>query len=97
MKIEKGKKLITNLHDKTEYFIQMRNLKQVLNNGLDLKKIRRLIKFNRNKAGLFESNFLGVEEVNLTSSTLSPFISQGELMQYQYNFIQLLNNLFRIG
>ena len=32
------KKLVTNLHDKTEYDIQIRNLKQVLNHRLTLKK-----------------------------------------------------------
>ena len=38
MKIEKVKKFMGNLHDKTEYVIQIRNLKQALNNGLVLKK-----------------------------------------------------------
>ena len=31
MKIGKAKKLITSLHDKTEYFIYIRNLKQTWN------------------------------------------------------------------
>ena len=31
MKIEKVEKLVTNLHDKTEYAIHIRNLKQALN------------------------------------------------------------------
>ena len=30
MKIEKVKKLVTNLHDKTEYVIHIRNLKEAL-------------------------------------------------------------------
>ena len=34
MKIENFEKLVANLHDKTEYFINIRNLKHVLNNGL---------------------------------------------------------------
>ena len=38
MKIEKAEKLVTNLHDKTEYVIHIRNLKQALNRGLILKK-----------------------------------------------------------
>ena len=38
MKIEKVKKLVANLHDKTKYVIQIRNLKQALNHGLVLKK-----------------------------------------------------------
>ena len=33
MKIEKFEKLVTNLHDKTEYVIHIRNLKQALNHG----------------------------------------------------------------
>ena len=48
MKIEKGKKLLPNLHDKTEYVIHIRNSKQTLNNGLVLKKVHRLVKFNQN-------------------------------------------------
>ena len=48
MKIEKIGKLIANLNDKTEYVIHIRSLKQALNHGLVLKKIRKLIKFNQN-------------------------------------------------
>ena len=47
MKIGKAGKLVTNLHDKSEYVIHIRNLKQVLNNGLILKNVYRLIKFNQ--------------------------------------------------
>ena len=46
MKIEKVKKLVANLHDKTEYVLHITNLKQALNHGLVLKKVHRLIKFN---------------------------------------------------
>ena len=46
MKIEKVEKLVTNLHDKTEYVIHIRNLKQALNHELILKKVYRVIKFN---------------------------------------------------
>ena len=46
-KIEKVKKLVANLHDKTEYVIQTRNLKQALNHELALKKVHRTIKFNQ--------------------------------------------------
>ena len=46
MKIEKPEKLATNLHDKTEYVIHIRNLKQAINHGLVLKKVHRVIKFN---------------------------------------------------
>ena len=37
MKIEKVEKLVANLHDKTEYVIHIRNLKQALNHKLVLK------------------------------------------------------------
>ena len=48
MKIEKVKKLVVNLHDKTEHVIHIRNLKQALNHGLVLKKVHKVIKFNQN-------------------------------------------------
>ena len=47
MKIEKVEELVTNLHDKTEYVIHIRNLKQALNHELILKKVHRVIKFNQ--------------------------------------------------
>ena len=43
MKIEKIEKLVANLHDKTEYVIPIRNLKQAFK-----KKVHRVIKFNQN-------------------------------------------------
>ena len=46
MKYEKVEKLATNLYDKTEYVIQIRNLKQALIHGLTLEKVHRVIKFN---------------------------------------------------
>ena len=39
MVTEKIEKLVTNLHDKTEHVIHIRNLRQALNHGLVLKKI----------------------------------------------------------
>ena len=48
MKIEKVEKLVVNLHDKSEYVIHIRNLKQALNHRLVLKKVNRVIKFNQN-------------------------------------------------
>ena len=44
MKIEKVEELVANLHDKTEYVVHIRNLKQLLNNGLVLKNVHRVIK-----------------------------------------------------
>ena len=46
-KIEKVEKLVANLHDKTEYFIHIRNLEQSLKHGLMLNKVYRVIKFNQ--------------------------------------------------
>ena len=47
MKLKKVEKLATNLHDKTEYVIHIKNLKQALNHGLILKNVHRVIKFNQ--------------------------------------------------
>ena len=38
MKIEKAKKFVANSHDKTDYVLHIRNLKQALNHGLVLTK-----------------------------------------------------------
>ena len=38
MKIEKPEKLVANSHDKTDYVLHIRNLKQALNHGLVLTK-----------------------------------------------------------
>ena len=46
MKIVKVEKLVTNLHNKTDYVIHIKNLKQTLNHGLILEKVHRVIKFN---------------------------------------------------
>ena len=54
MKIEKVENLVANLYDKNEYVIRIRNLKQALNNGLLLKKVHRVIKFNQNIKSDFE-------------------------------------------
>ena len=48
MKIEKVENLVANLHDKTEYVIHKKKLKQALNHGLVLKKVYRVIKFIQN-------------------------------------------------
>ena len=47
MKIEKLEKLVANLHDKTEYVIHIRNLKQAVNHELFFRKVHRVIKLNR--------------------------------------------------
>ena len=47
MDIEKVEKLVTNLNDKIEDVIQIRNLKQTLNHGLVLKKVHTMIQLNQ--------------------------------------------------
>ena len=46
-KLRRIEKLVANLHDKNEYVIHIRNLKQALNHGLVLKKVHGVIKFNQ--------------------------------------------------
>ena len=48
METEKVEKLVANFHDKKEYVLYIRNLKQALNHRLVLKKVHRAIKFNQN-------------------------------------------------
>ena len=48
MKIENVEKLVANLLDKTEYIINIRNLKETLNHGLFFKKVYKVIKFYQN-------------------------------------------------
>ena len=47
MKLGKVEKLVANLHEKTEYVVHIRNLKQLLNHGLIRKKVHRVINFNQ--------------------------------------------------
>ena len=48
MKIEKSGNSVANIHDKTEYVIIIRNLKNTLSHGFVLKKFHRVITFNKN-------------------------------------------------
>ena len=47
MKIGKSKKLVINLHNKTEYVIHIIILKEALNHGIIFKRVYRVIKFNQ--------------------------------------------------
>ena len=47
MEINRCKKLICNLSNKKKYIIHVNSLKQALNHGLKLKKIHRVIEFNK--------------------------------------------------
>ena len=46
-KLEKVEKLVCSIEDKEKYVIHIRALKQVLNHGLILKEVNRVIKFNQ--------------------------------------------------
>ena len=48
LKIEKVENILANLHDKTEYVIHRRNLKQALNHRLVLQNVHEVIQFNQN-------------------------------------------------
>ena len=47
MKIEKCNKLVCKIQDKGKHVVHVRALKQALNHGLILKKVRRVIQFNQ--------------------------------------------------
>ena len=47
MKIDKCKKLVSNLHNKKKYVVHIKSLKQALNHGLKLKTVHRIIEFNQ--------------------------------------------------
>ena len=47
MEVNKCKKLLCNLYDKKDYVDHIRSLTQALNNGLKIKKIHRVSKFNQ--------------------------------------------------
>ena len=62
MKISKFKKLVANLHDKEEYFIHIRNLNQVLNHVLVLKKVHRVIQFYQK---FWQNYIIRIQKVSL--------------------------------
>ena len=47
IKIDKCKKLVCDLHNKKKYVVHIKSLKQALNHGLKLKKVHRIIEFNK--------------------------------------------------
>ena len=47
LKASKLQKLVANLHDKTEYVIDIKNLKEALNHGLVLEKVHGVFMFNQ--------------------------------------------------
>ena len=47
MKVNKCKKLVCNLYNKKYHVDPIRSLKQAVNNGLKIKKIHKVLKFNQ--------------------------------------------------
>ena len=45
----KNKKIILNLKDKTKYVVHIRNLKYYLQQGLELTKVHRCLRFNQGR------------------------------------------------
>ena len=75
----KRQKLAANLHDKTEYAIHIRSLKEALNNELVLKKVHVVIKFNQN------AQLKPYIDMNT-------YLRQKAKNEFEKDFIQLINN-----
>ena len=79
MKINKCSKVACNLYDKNNYVVHIRSLKQVLNHGLMLKKIHRVIQFNQ-KAWLKEYIDMNTE------------LRKQAKNDFEIDFFKLMNN-----
>ena len=60
MKIGKVENLVANLHDKTEYVIHIKKLKQAFNHGLALKKFHREIKISQSNQNAWLKPYIDV-------------------------------------
>ena len=80
MKIEKVEKLVTNLHVKSEYIINIRNLKQALNHGqVVIKKVNKVTNFNQRA--------LLKQYINLNT-----FLRKAAKSDFKKDFFKLMNN-----
>ena len=80
-KLEKVEKLVCGIKDKEKYVIQIRALKQALNNGLKLEMVHRVIKFQQ-KAWL--KSYIDMN-TNLTKEAKNEF---------EKDFFKLMNSVF---
>ena len=78
-RIEKVEKLVCSIEDKEKYVIHIRALKQALNNGLKLKKVHRVIKFQQ-KAWL---------KLYIDMNTK---LSKKAKNKFEKDFLKLMNN-----
>ena len=79
MKIDKFKKLLSNLRSKRKYVIHIRSLKQALNHGLKLKKVHRIVEFNQ-EAWLKPYIYMNTELRKIAKN------------DFQKDFFKLMNN-----
>ena len=79
MKINKCSKLVCNLYNENNYVAHIRSLKQALNHGLILKKVHRVIQFNR-EAWLREYIHMNTE------------LKKQAKNDFEKDFFELMNN-----
>ena len=78
-KLQNVEKLVANLHYENEYVIYIRNLKQLLNHGLILKNVHRVIKFNQ-------------EDWSTPHITMNSKLRQEAKINFEKRFFKLMNN-----
>ena len=78
-KIGKCNKLVCDFHDKENYVVHIKVLKQALNHGLILKKVHRVIRFNQ--AAWLKSYI----DMNTKLRTVAK-------SNFEKNFFKLMNN-----
>ena len=83
-------KLCGKVHDKKEYFIHMRNLKQALSDGLVLKKVHRVIKFYQ-EAWLKPWVDMNTE-LRKMKKMISKTISSWWILQFLEKLLEILEN-----
>ena len=79
MKINTCNKLVWNLHDKNNYTVHIRSLKQVLDHGIILKKVYIVIQFNQ------EASLKEHLDINTTLRTEAR-------KEFEKGFFKLMNN-----